>query len=106
MTTDTFPAIGHIYEANFGQLAFHLRFDSDGSTMRFAPADAPDFGSAQAVTYRALAIRPGVFMVTWTEADKTTVTHVEDFENGAVHTNITGPDHTFLNLSGSWKKVA
>ena len=48
--------------------------------MPFTAADAPDVGTAQAVTYRALAIRPGVFMVTWTEADKTTVTHIEDFE--------------------------
>ncbi len=90
MTTETFPAIGHIYEASFGDLAFRLQFDSDGSTMRFTSADAPDFGSAQAVTYRAVGIRSGVFMVTWTEADGTTVTHVEDFENGAVHTRSCG----------------
>ncbi|MEN9476155.1 MAG: hypothetical protein RLZZ300_296 [Pseudomonadota bacterium] len=106
MTTEKFPAIGHIYEAGFGELAFRLQFDADGATMRFTQADAPDFSGAQAVTYRALAIRPGVFMVTWTEADKTTVTHVEDFESGVVHTNITGPNLNFLNLSGSWKKVA
>lgn len=105
MTTEQFPAIGHIYEADFGNLAFRLQFHADGSTMHFAKADAPDFSGAQAVSYRALAIRPGVFMVTWTEADKTTVTHVEDFEGGVVHTNITGPDLSFLNLSGIWKKI-
>lgn len=106
MVTDSFPAPGQTYEARFGALAFHLQFDLDGHTMRFTPADAPDFDSAQAVTYRAVAIRPGVFMVTWTEADRTTVTHVEDFENGVVHTNITQPDHSFLNLSGSWTRLA
>ncbi|TPN89432.1 hypothetical protein FJ987_00440 [Mesorhizobium sp. CU2] len=102
VTTETFPAIGHVYEARFGELAFHLQFDANGSTMRFAPADAPDFAEAEAVTYRATAIRACVFMVTWSEADGTTVTHVEDFENGIVHTNITKPDHSFLNLSGGW----
>ncbi|NTJ11552.1 MoaF-related domain-containing protein [Rhizobium lusitanum] len=106
MSNSDFPAPGHTYEARFGEFAFRLQFDTDGKTMRFAAADIADFSNAQAVKYRALAIRPHVFMVTWTEADQTTVTHVEDFENGVVHTNITKPDHTFLNLSGSWTHVA
>ncbi|WP_037155847.1 MoaF-related domain-containing protein [Rhizobium freirei] len=105
MTSNIFPAIGQIYEARFGDLAFHLKFHDDGKTMQFAPAASADFATAEAVIYHAVAIRPGVFMVTWTEADKTTVTHVEDFETGQVHTNITRPDHTFLNLLGSWKKL-
>ncbi|QOY21854.1 hypothetical protein FYK61_10810 [Xanthomonas citri] len=106
MTTPIFPAPGRIYEANFGELAFQLKFDIDGKTMRFVPASAPDFDKAQAVTYRALAVRPGVFLVTWVEADGTTVTHVEDFEEGLVHTNITQPNLNFLNLTGSWKQIA
>lgn len=105
MTENAFPAPGHIYEARFDNMAFHLKFHHDGKTMQFAPAATADFNTAQAVTYRAVAIRPGVFMVTWTEADRTTVTHVEDFEAGQVHTNITQPDLTFLNLSGSWTKL-
>jgi len=96
VTTETFPAIGHVYEARFGDLAFHLQFDADGGT---------NFAKAEAVRYRAMGIRPDVFMVTWTEADGTTVTHVEDFENGIVHTNITRPDLSFLNLSGSWTRL-
>lgn len=105
MTTNIFPAPGFTYEARFGELAFHLQFDVDGKTMRLASVGAADFATAESVTYRVLTIRPGVFLVTWTEADKTTVTHVEDFENGVVHTNITKPDHSFLNLTGSWNRV-
>jgi hypothetical protein len=106
MTAAPFPAPGHVYEARFGALAFLLKFDADGETMRFTPADAPDFATAEAVVYRALDIRPGVFQVTWKEADGTTVTHIEDFETGVVHTNITQPDLTFLNLTGSWVRQA
>jgi hypothetical protein len=105
MTANIFPAIGQMYEARLGELAFHLKFDSDGQSMRFAPAQADDFGKAEAVTYRAVAIRQGVFMVTWIEADGTTVTHIEDFENGVVHTNITRPDRSFLNLSDTWTRL-
>jgi hypothetical protein len=101
-----FPAVGHIYEADFGQLAFYLKFDADGRTMRFAATDAPDFDQAEAVTYRALEVRPDIYLVTWTEADGTTVTHVEDFGLERVHTNITQPSLNFLNLTGSWKQIA
>jgi hypothetical protein len=44
-------------------------------------------------------------MVSWQEADKTTVVHVEDFKNGIVHTNVTGPNGIFLRRSGTWKRV-
>ena len=106
MNTETFPAPGHTYEARFGDLAFHLKFDAEGKTMRFTSAEALDFNTAESVIYRALFLRPGLFLVTWTEADATTVTHVEDFDKGLVHTNITKPDHTFLNLSGSWTRLS
>jgi hypothetical protein len=105
MINETFPAIGHTFEANFGEFAYHLKFETDGKTMRFTPSTKPDFLEAQAVTYRAIGLRPGVFQVTWKEADGTTVTHIEDFEQGFVHTNITQPSLNFVNLSGSWKRM-
>lgn len=106
MTTNTFPAVGHVFEARFGDRAFHLNFGADANTMRWAPIDAIDFDAeAQTVSYRALEIRPDVFLVTWKEKDETTVTHIEDFERGLVHTNITSPDHQFFNLSGTWTRL-
>ncbi|MDE4586732.1 MoaF-related domain-containing protein [Sinorhizobium meliloti] len=56
-------------------------------------------------TYQATFIRPGVFIVTWQEADGITVTHVEDFENDTVHAAITLPDQKFLTLTGSWTRL-
>ncbi|NPD14861.1 hypothetical protein HOY34_06525 [Xinfangfangia sp. D13-10-4-6] len=106
MSAQSYPAPGHIYEADFGGLAFHLRFHDDGKTMQFKPAAAPDFAQAQAVSYSATVLAPDIFMVTWAEADKTTVTHVQDFGAGRVHTNITQPDHNFLNLTGRWTRLS
>lgn len=105
MTTTSFPAAGHVYEARFDGFAFHLKFDADGRTMRFTSAEAPDFDTAEAVTYSATLLRPQVYLVTWKEADGTTVTHVEDFERDTVYTNITQPDRTFLNLVGRWSRL-
>lgn len=44
-------------------------------------------------------------MVYWKEANGATVVHVEDFEKGVVYTNTTLPDLTFLNRTGTLKKI-
>ncbi|HEY8026975.1 MAG TPA: hypothetical protein VIF60_20705 [Burkholderiaceae bacterium] len=104
--TFEYPAVKHVYEAVFNDRAFRLEFDADGKTMRFAKAEEKDFEAvAESVSYTAVAIRPGVFMVYWTEHTGTTVVHVEDFEHEIVYTNITKPDLKFFNLSGSWKRL-
>ncbi|WP_081160990.1 MoaF-related domain-containing protein [Ensifer aridi] len=101
-----FPAIGRVYRADYGERIYRVAFASDGKTLRWAEDSASDFDAAATTeTYRAIPIRPGVFMVTWREADGTTVTHVEDFENDAVHAAITLPDRTFLTLEGRWVRL-
>lgn len=99
-----FPAPGHSYEVSFGAMAFHLDFDPDGKRMTFRAAANPN-APTETIHYTAVPIRPGVFMVYWAEASGTTVVHVEDFEQGVVHTNITGPDLSFTNLSGTLKQL-
>lgn len=105
MTTTNYPAVGHVYEAKFGDLAYHLDFKADGKTMEFSSVGtaAPVAEPVVAVTYTATEVAPQVFMVTWDEPDGSTVTHVEDFGQEIVYTNITLPDHQFLNYKGSFK---
>lgn len=106
MTNTAFPAIGHVYKADYGDPVFRVSFATDGKTLRWAPFSAEDFEAAATTeTYRATYIRPGVFMVTWQEADGITVTHVEDFENDTVHAAITLPDRKFLTLTGRWTRL-
>lgn len=107
MTDKAFPAIGQRYLADYGQVVFHVDFAQDGKTLRWAEAPAVDFDSAaHTETYSATYVRPGVFWVTWKEADGTTVTHVEDFENDTVFASITMPDHEFLTLTGNWTRLS
>lgn len=105
MTEPVFPAPGHSYRADFGELAFRLNFHHDGKAMTFSPLGENAGNDSQTIDYTAVPIRDQVFLVYWTEADGTTVTHVEDFERELVHTNITGPDGTFVNLTGKLTKV-
>lgn len=90
--------VGHQFFANFGDNSYLLDFKSE-DTMDFKVLKG--IGKNQTVKVKRTEIRPNVYMVTWQEADKTTVTHVEDFGAGVVYTNITMPDFTFLNLKGT-----
>lgn len=107
MPASTYPAIGHAYEARFGDLAYHLDFAADGRNMTFTSVGgaAPVAQPVVHVEYTATEVAPDVFMVYWTEPDGSTVTHVEDFARETVHTNITLPDHSFLNYTGTFRKV-
>ncbi|WP_375056667.1 MoaF N-terminal domain-containing protein [Zobellella sp. DQSA1] len=107
MTKNQFPALGHDYRADYGEHVYRISFSADGKTLRWAKDAETDFDAAAATeAYQAIPIRPGVFMVSWKEADGTTVAQVEDFENGTVHAAITLPDQTFLNLTGPWTRMS
>jgi hypothetical protein len=104
-----FPAAGHIYEANFndGLIVVHLEFDADGRAMTFTDAGSkmPGMKPSETVRYTATEIRPLVYLVHWQEQDRMTVTHLEDFERGVVHSRITAPTGDFFALSGTLKKI-
>jgi len=104
MSTLHFPAVGHVYEAHFGSWVHHLYFESE-TVMTLTTAAGPVTGTFDTVQIAVTPIRPGVFMICWQEADKTTVVHVEDFENGIVHTNITERSGAFIRRSGTLKKL-
>ena len=104
MSTTPFPAVGHVYEVNFSSWVFHLHFKSE-MVMTLTNAEDPFKGTSETVQISVTPIRPGVFMISWQEAEKTTVVHVEDFENGIVHTNVTLPNGVFLRRSGTLKKL-
>src|SRR6266699_2150719 len=91
MPTPHFPAVGHVYEAHFGSWVFHLHFASE-TVMTLTNAQGLFKGTSETVQIAVTLIRPGVFLISWQEADKTTVVHVQDFENGIVHTNVTEPN--------------
>jgi hypothetical protein len=104
MSTTHFPAVGHVYEANFGSWVHHLNFESE-MVMTLTTAEGPFKGTSETVQIAVTPIRPDVFMISWQEEDKTTVVHVEDFENSIVHTNITERVGAFIRRSGTLKKL-
>jgi hypothetical protein len=104
ISTTHFPAVGHVYEANFGSWVHHLHFKSE-TVMTLTTAEDLFKGTSETVQIAVTPIRPGVFMICWQEANKTTVVDVEDFENGIVHTNVTERRGAFIRRSGTLKQV-
>jgi molybdenum cofactor biosynthesis MoaF-like protein len=95
------PAVGHNYEANFDGRNFQIRFESGGMLIVTDSAQK----RSQTVQVPATEIRSGVFMISWQEANKTTLVWVLDLENGIVYSNTLQPDGTFLLSKGTLKRL-
>jgi glyoxylase-like metal-dependent hydrolase (beta-lactamase superfamily II) len=95
-----YPAIGKKAKVSFGEMVFALDFKDD-KTMHFLGLAGPFKGATDTVQYTAVAIRPKVFMVYWREPKSgANVVHLQDFDKGIVHTNISQRGGEFFNLSG------
>lgn len=91
--------IGQTYHFDLGALKVDYRFDSDTKatfTVRQGAGLAPD-GYTETVDIALHRIRDGLYLNSWTEAGGATVTHVEDFANGVLYSNVTVDDrlHAF-----------
>jgi len=102
---DSFPAVGHTYEADLGgDILVQFEYHSVRS-MTIYGMKGEHKGFTETVEISVMPVRLGVFMVGWQEENQTTVTHIEDFENGIVYSNITLPGNQSLRLQGPFKLV-
>jgi len=92
--------IGKKFKADFGDYAFELYFESETQLTWTALADS-SLGDTETVQITRTEIRPDLYMVYWKEKSGARVTHVQDFENNTVYTNIADAGHNFLNLKGA-----
>lgn len=95
---ESFIASGHTYEADFGgDMLVRFEYHSvDSMTVHGLKGQYEGF--EETIGISVMPIRPGVFMVVWQEENRTTVTHIEDFENGVVYSNITLPGNESLRV--------
>lgn len=104
---DEVSIFGKKYIADFGDIAFLLDVDATGGNMTYTWLRGDLEGTSETVKTTYTRIRNGVYMVTWQEADGTTVTHVRDHINEIVYTNISTPNAngniTFVHLKGTLK---
>jgi hypothetical protein len=100
---DVIPLVGHSFELDFGEVAYHNTFDSD-TRLTFKPVRGA-VGEAQTVSYTSVDVHRNAYFQFWQEKDSTTVSRFIDLGRGVVHGNITLPDHTFLTLQGTVRSI-
>jgi hypothetical protein len=98
--SETFPAIGHRYLVDFQAFRVELYFESDTSLTYTGIKRDGSHGDSETVAITVEPIRDQLFLVTWQEADKTTVVHLEDYKQNTIITNITEPDMKFSKYHG------
>lgn len=101
-----FPAVGHRYLVDFVAFRVELYFSSLTSLTYTGVAPDGSRGGSETVTIRVEPIRDNLFLVTWQEADKTTVVHVEDYAKNTIVTNITNPDNSFDQFHGTFTMLS
>ena len=69
-----------------------LYFASDTSLTYTGEKADGSHGGSETVAITITPVRDGLFLVTWQEADKTTVVHLEDYKLNRITTNITDAD--------------
>lgn len=96
-----FPGVGRRYLATFPAFRFELHFKSPTSATWTQIDEDGSRGRVETVAIRIEPVADLLFLVTWQEANRTTVVQVENFVKRVVFTNITRSDGTFLQARGS-----
>jgi hypothetical protein len=104
--SEKFPAVGHRYLVDFEAFRIELDFASETSMTYYNLDQNGQRVGQETVTIAVEPIRDGLFLVTWTESDKTTVVRVEDYRENRIITNITDPAMGLSKFEGDMTKIA
>lgn len=97
MPTSRYP-VGLEMEVAFEAFEATLTLISD-TRLKFEIKDGP-FAHTEEVNTHVVPLGNSLFAVSWKEATGATVTHVQDFDRGLVHSHATLADGQFLRMTG------
>jgi MoaF-like len=100
---------GSVFEAIFADRTFQLVYKDEGkgnATLTLTEIRGPHAGNKLLLPVKIVELRPKLFMVTWQEPNKESVTEIEDYENGFLYANITSPKDRFFTLKAELKLVS
>lgn len=100
-----FHLVGRLFKADFGEKAFTLLYKSN-DTLVLTAIKGPNKGTIQRLRVTVTELRSGLFMVNWQEANKLTVTDIEDYQNGVVYANMTTPSDNFVTAKGTLQEIS
>ncbi|WP_300397583.1 nuclear transport factor 2 family protein [uncultured Sphingobium sp.] len=98
MSVAGFP-VGQEMNVTYPDFKVSLQLQSV-TQMSFDIADGP-FAHKETVSIQVQPLSNGIFLVSWVEESGATVTNVQDFDRGIVHSFVTLPGGRFLRMVGS-----
>jgi len=97
MAADHFP-VGLEMDVTYPAFQVSLKLLSE-TQLQFKIEQAP-FTRTEIVAIEVVALGNGLFVVSWREKDGATVTNVQDYDRGLVHSFATLADGQFLRMTG------
>lgn len=98
MSPDHFP-LGLEMDVSYPEFRVSLTLLSN-TQLRFAIKEGP-FARTEVVAIHVVPLGNSLFAVSWQEKDGATVTNVQDYDRGLVHSHATFPGGEFLRMTGT-----
>jgi predicted SnoaL-like aldol condensation-catalyzing enzyme len=99
MSMESFP-IGQEMDVTYPNFKVTLRLLSS-TQLTFEIAEGP-FAHTETVDIQVVPLGNSIFAVSWQEMDGATVTNVQDYDRGVVHSFATLPGGQFLRMTGTF----
>lgn len=99
MSIDLFP-IGLEMDVSYPDFAVSLTLLSS-EKLKFEIKEGP-FARIETVDTEVKSMGKSIFAVSWQEKDGATVTNIQDYDRGVIHSFATLPDDRFLRMTGNF----
>ena len=100
-----FPMAGRCFEVDYGDLVATNAYAADGRALAYEITRGAMTGNAATVGFEWRHLSGPSFVISWQEADGSTVVHVDDFEGGCSLAFFTTPDGQFHRLEGKLRPL-
>ncbi|ODV43560.1 adenylate cyclase [Cupriavidus sp. UYMMa02A] len=95
------PFAGKTFEVRYAGLTAINAYADDGIHMRYEITEGAFAGATGEVAYTWRHLADEIYAISWQEADRATVVHIDDFAAGTSHSFYTAPSSDFYRLEGS-----
>lgn len=99
------PFAGQTFEVRYAGLTAINAYADDGVHMRYEITEGAFAGATGEVAYTWHPVADGVYAITWQEADRSTVVHIDDFAAGTSRSFFTTPALKLHRLEGSLRAL-
>ncbi|MDN7906459.1 adenylate cyclase [Burkholderia diffusa] len=99
------PFAGKTVEVRYDGLTALNAYDDDGLPMRDSITEGAYAGATGEVAFTWQHVAGETDAISWQEADRATVVHIDDFAAGTSRSSFTAPSLDFCRLEGSLRAI-